>query len=109
MDTRTGDLIQRSNAGFNEQFRNPLVRRGAFPQRLDFSTTRDALNIVGLQARPNELAANTSPPAAASDADISIRLHESLIDNFTDATMPGRSSRSLGLSPRHARPDGRTL
>ena len=95
MDTRTGELIQRSNIGFNEQFRNPLVRRGAFPQRLDFSTTRDALSVVGLQARSNELAANTAPPNAAADADISIRLHESLIDNFTAATMPGRSSRSL--------------
>ena len=103
MDTRTGELIARSNAGFNEQFRTPLVRRGAFPQRLEFSTTRDSLNVVGLQARSGELAANTPPPAAANDAAISIRLHESRHRQLHRC----RASRPLqpldGVSPFHAR------
>ncbi len=95
MDTRTGDLLDRVNSAFNEQFRYPLARRGAFPQRIDFSTTRDWLSIVGLEARSNETGATSPPPEAAENADISIRLHDSLIDNLSAAMSAGKTTRSL--------------
>jgi hypothetical protein len=95
MDSRSADLLARANNGFNEQFRNPLLRRGAFPKQLDFRTTRDWLTIVGLQARDDELGAGTEPPEVADGTDLSVRLHESLIDNYTAATVSGKTERSL--------------
>ncbi|HZZ28048.1 MAG TPA: hypothetical protein VFE46_08605 [Pirellulales bacterium] len=95
MDSRTGTLMANLNRSFDDRFRNPLLRRDAFPQQLSFSTTSDWLNVVGLQARANELGATTPPPDAASNTQLSIRLHESLVDNLGGAVEAGRAVRSL--------------
>jgi hypothetical protein len=95
MDSRASGLLDNANRSFNERFRNPLTRRGAFPQQLSFSTTRDWLNVVGLQARSQELGATVPPPEAADKTQLSIRVHESLVDNMNAAVMPGRTIRSL--------------
>jgi hypothetical protein len=95
MDTRAATLLDNANRSFNERFRNPLTRRGAFPQELSFSTTSDWLNVVGLQARSNELGATVPPPDAAASTQLSIRVHESLVDNMNAAVMPGKTIRSL--------------
>jgi hypothetical protein len=95
MDSRAAAMLDNANRTFNEKFRNPLTRRGAFPQQLSFSTTSDWLNVVGLQARSSELGATTVPPDAAADTQLSIRVHESLVDNMNAAVMPGKTIRSL--------------
>jgi len=95
MDSRAAAMLDNANHSFNEKFRNPLTRRGAFPQELSFSTTSDWLNVVGLQARANELSATVSPPNTAANTQLSIRVHESLVDNMNAAVMPGKTIRSL--------------
>jgi hypothetical protein len=95
MNSRTADLLANANRSFDERFRDPLTRLGAYPQFLRFSTTSDWLSVVGLQARANELGASTPPPEAAANAQLSIRLHETLVDNFAAALAPGRTARSL--------------
>jgi len=93
MDTRSADMLTNLNRNFNEKFRWPLMRRGAFPQELKFSTTSDWLSIVGLQARPNELGAAMPAPEPAADAQLSVRVHESVIENFVAATIAGQTVR----------------
>lgn len=93
MDARTGGLLTNVNRNYNGKFRNPLARRGAFPSVFRFATTPDWLTVLGLQARPNELAAPTPPPAIADGVQMSIRAHESLIENMTAATMAGHTAR----------------
>jgi len=93
MDTRSADMLTNLNRNFNEKFRWPLMRRGAFPQELKFSTTSDWLSIVALQARPTELGAATPAPEPATDAQLSVRVHESVIENFTAATIAGHTVR----------------
>jgi hypothetical protein len=93
MDTRTGGLLANVNRSFNQKFRNPLARRGAFPSEFQFATTPDWLTVLGLQARSNELAATTAPPAIDDGVQLSIRAHESLIENMTAATMAGQTAR----------------
>ena len=70
MDKRTTTMLTDANRSYDSKFRDPLMRRAAFPQELDFSTTKDWLNIIGLQARPGELGAPrlrlTSPPTPSS-------------------------------------------
>ena len=97
MDTRTSDMLAGVNKGFNEKFRYPLIRLGAFPQMFNFSTTSDWMSIVALQARANEIAATTPPPGPSSNADLSMRVHESAIENFVAATMSGRQIRDEGF------------
>jgi hypothetical protein len=53
------------------------------------------MDVVGLQARSNELGATVAPPNAAANTQLSVRVHESLIDNMNAAVMPGRTIRSL--------------
>ncbi len=95
MDSRAAAMLDNANRSFNERFRNPLTRRGAFPQQLSFSTTSDWLNVVGLQARANEIGATTAPPDAAANTQLSVRVNESLVDNMNAAVMAGRTIRSL--------------
>ena len=95
MDSRAAGMLDNANHSFNERFRNPLTRRGAFPQQLSFSTTSNWMDVVGLQARSNELGATVAPPNAAANTQLSVRVHESLIDNMNAAVMPGRTIRSL--------------
>ncbi len=95
MNSRTADMLANANRTFDERFRDPLTRLGAYPQYLRFSTTKEWLNVNGLQARENELGANTPPPDRAAEAQLSIRMHETLVDNFGAALAPNRTVRSL--------------
>jgi hypothetical protein len=93
MDTRTGGLLTNVNRNYNKKFRNPLAQRGAFPSVFRFATTPDWLTVLGLQARIDELAARVAPPPIADGVEMSIRAHESLIENMTAATMAGQTAR----------------
>ncbi len=93
MDKRTSTMLTDANRSYDNKFRNPLMRRAAFPQDLDFSTTKDWLTVVGLQARPGELGAPSAPPDIAADAQLSIRAHESLVENLADVMLAGRTAR----------------
>jgi hypothetical protein len=95
MDSRTGDMLTNLNRTFDEKVRNPLLRHDAFFKQLSFSTTTDWLNIVGMEARPDELGATTPPPNIADSTQLSVRVHETLVDNMTAATQAGRHLRSL--------------
>ncbi len=95
MNSRTADMLANANRAFDERFRDPLTRLGAYPQFLRFSTSSDWLSVVGLQARANELGANTAPPQQAPNAQLSIRMHETLVDNFGAVLAPNRNVRSL--------------
>jgi hypothetical protein len=97
MDDRSATNLANLNRSYNEKFRTPLSRKGAYPQQLTFSTTKDWLSIVGLEAGPDELGATSSPPDQAADAQLSIRFHESLVENGGGAMMPGKTVRSLAF------------
>jgi hypothetical protein len=97
MNNKSAGMLANLNRSYNEKFRTPLTRRGAYPQQLSFSTTRDWLSIVGLEAGPDELGATTPPPEQAADAQLSIRFHESLVNNGGGAMAPGKTVRSLAF------------
>jgi hypothetical protein len=97
MDDRAAKNLTNLNRSYNNKFRNPLSRKGAYPQQLSYSTTKDWLSIVGLEAAPDELGATSPPPEQAADAQLSIRFHESLVDNGGGAMAPGKTVRSLAF------------
>jgi hypothetical protein len=90
MDTETGRLVARANQAFVEKFRQPLLRQRAFPQVLRFSTTKQTLNVMGLQADRPQLGAPSAPPELIEPTDLSARVHESLVNNLAKSLFAGQ-------------------
>ena len=81
---------QQANESYEKKFHRPLAERNVFPQTLNFSTTAEALHVVGLEAGSDQLAAPDEPPASAeADADMSLRVHESTINNAAAVAVSG--------------------
>ncbi len=91
VDQEVGERLSQANAAFVDKFRVKLVGRKLFPQQLRFSTTEQALQIVGLQADASRLAAATPPPELPDGSDIALRLHQSMVDNFAAGALAGRT------------------
>jgi hypothetical protein len=90
MDEQSVNLIADANRQYQAKFRHPLLRVGAFPERLNFSTTGDRLRIEAVEADAYQLGAPTSPPASSEPADVTVRLHQSAINNFGSTVLAGR-------------------
>ena len=91
MDREAESLLADADEKFNEGFREPLVRRAAFPKILDFSSTDDAIQLTMLQASSRQLGAPTLLPPLAVENDLGVRLHESLINNYASTLYSGRT------------------
>jgi hypothetical protein len=90
MDMQSVSLIAQGNRDFWAKFRNPLLRVGAFPEQLNFSSWGDRLMVRAMRADSYQLGATTSPPPAPA-ADVSVRFHESTVDNFASTVLAGRT------------------
>ncbi len=89
LDSQSLGFIARANQGFQKRFRYPLMRIGALPDRLWFSSTGDLLRVTARQATASQLGAITAPPAMAA-GDVNVRLHESLVNNLAASALGGR-------------------
>ncbi len=74
---------------YESKFRRPLVRRGEFPQDLQFRTQQGFLKVVWRQANAAQLAAPNGPPRLDGPHDVAVRLHESMVSNFSRAAIGG--------------------
>ena len=91
MNEQAAEMVGKANADIAEKVRLPLLRRGAFPQMLQLSTTAEALLVKLQQVNPFQLAAPSAPPEIDDPGDISVRIHESLVGNFTEAAIAGET------------------
>src|SRR5439155_2586399 len=89
MDAEAGRLIAEQNARYREKFRDPLVRRGEFPDALAFSSTQDRLHVQMLQESDYRLGAPDDPPGFSASHDLALRAHESVITNFGEGVLGG--------------------
>lgn len=89
MDRESAKLIAEQNQRYNEKFRDPLIRRNAFPQELRFSSRKDRAEVRMLQAGPGLIGAPTAPPPVGDDHDLAVRMHESLVVNFGQSALGG--------------------
>jgi hypothetical protein len=81
VDAKAAETIDKANRDFQDKFRRPLVERKLFPELLRFNTDREVLRTVSMQAGSSRLAAPTPPPEVVK-ADMTLRLHESMVNNF---------------------------
>jgi hypothetical protein len=90
MDEESQPLLAKANESFMTKLRQPLMNRGEFPE-LNFSTTTDHLFLHGLQANHGRFAAPTSPPALEGSHELSLQIHESMVNNTAAGLFAGRT------------------
>jgi hypothetical protein len=97
MDAEGGRLIREKNADYLNKFRNPLLRKGEFPEDLTFSTTRDRVHVRMLQESAAMVGAPDDPPGFSRDHDLAARAHESAVTNFGQGVLGGYELTDLRL------------
>ncbi len=83
--------LTKANKNFQDDFRSPLLRLGQFPQQLRFSSTEEHLFVRALQANRYQLGAPSATPEHADDHDLSVRVHETLINNLAGGVLAGKT------------------
>lgn len=89
-ESQSAPELARANREYHNRFRTPLIRRGAFPQILDFTTTADSIRITGLHAERSRIGAPTPAPRLDSRHDLAVRVHESMVGNAGETGIGGR-------------------
>jgi hypothetical protein len=89
VDSQADPSIQKANEQYEAKGRKPLDERRAFPRSLSFDTLASALEIHGAQASDSQLAAPSAPPELTRPADISVRIHESMVNNSAETVFTG--------------------
>ncbi len=89
MDAQVGPLLREANDEIERRFRRPWTDHNVFPAKLHFSTSEEAFRVVGLQAKPDQLAALGSPPPVIEGADLAVNVHESAFNNAAQTMLSG--------------------
>ena len=90
-EAETAEAIGQASQDYEHKFRRPLKARGWYPELLRMSTTNEELTVVGRKALRDQIAAFTDPPRADEDSILSVRVHETLINNASEITLAGRT------------------
>jgi hypothetical protein len=83
VDDKAAESLDKAQQDFMKKFRGPLCDHKLFPDQLRFSTDKQALQAVSMQIGSSRLAAPApAPPPSAIKADLVLRVHESMVNNF---------------------------
>ncbi|NQT11113.1 MAG: hypothetical protein HQ582_00090 [Planctomycetes bacterium] len=74
---------------YQNKFRKPLLMRNMFPQVFRVFTTAEAMQAVALHGGFSGLGVSEEPPKLEGQYDLTIRAHESLVNNYTSAAWSG--------------------
>ena len=83
--------VDRANRAYVDKFYRPFTDRKLFPQMLHFSTTPQAIALMGLQAGGENWRPRARRPPVIEGADMSLRLHESAVNNSAFDALAGRT------------------
>jgi len=89
MNEQVDEMIGVANSILVDRIRKPVVARGMFPERLDFATTEENLLVSMLQADAFQLAAPGAPPKLNDEADLTVRMHQSCVNNMAASALAG--------------------
>jgi hypothetical protein len=91
IDQQAAKSLDRANQAYVDKFHRPFTERKLFPQELRFSTTERGISVLGVQAGEGKLAAPAAPPPVVEGAEMSLRIHESMINNLAFDALAGRT------------------
>ena len=91
IDDQAAEPLEQANKQYVEKYQRPFTERKLFPAVASLQHDRAALSLVGLQAGGGKLAAPGLPPPVVEGADMTLRLHESAINNLAFDALAGRT------------------
>ena len=86
------DELREARQRYEDEYRRPLERRGELPEHIRFYSDRDSLGLEVAQANRGQLAAAGPPPEAPNDHDMTMRLHESAVNNYSASLLGGATA-----------------
>ena len=92
-DDELNDEVQKARKRYEDEYRRPLERRGEVPEHIVFSSNKSAVKFEVTQASHTQLGAVTVPPEASEHHDVTMRLHESAVDNYSASILGGATAR----------------
>ncbi len=92
-DRQISQAIHEAREKYDDKFRAPLLRNGMFPEHLLFATNEDSVSVEATVASHQQISANSPPPEVTSPSDLTMRLHESAVNNFLPVVLGGAGLR----------------
>jgi hypothetical protein len=89
LDDEAEKMVEKANQKYLDNVRLPLVRYNAFPRHFNVATTADQLTLTAQNDSRFQLGAPNEPPAAAGN-DVTVRLHETFVNNMMASVFAGR-------------------
>jgi hypothetical protein len=87
-----GDKLRDARKRYEDEYRRPLARRGELPEHIRFSSSAHSVRLEVAQANRGQLGAAGPPPDAPNDHDITMRLHESAVNNYSASLLGGATA-----------------
>jgi hypothetical protein len=87
------DQVAKTRTRYLDDYRRPLERRGEVPDHIRFSSTKDAVRFETTQASRSQLGATSSPPPVNQKHDVTMRLHQTAVDNYSASLVGGATAR----------------
>ena len=84
--------LREARERYEEEYLRPLARRGRLPEEVRFRSDENSLAIEATQASGGELGAPGPPPEQPQGHDLTLRLHESAVNNYSAAMMGGATA-----------------
>jgi len=84
--------VQKARTRYEDEYRKPLERRGEVPDYIRFTSSRNSINFEATQASKSQLGASSDPPAAPEKHDVTMRLHETAVDNYSASLLSGATA-----------------
>ena len=82
VDSQAAETLDKAQKDFNEKIRRPLCEHKLFPELLNISSDKQMVQVVSKQIGNSLLGAPTAPPSAVQ-GDMVVRVHESMVNNFS--------------------------
>lgn len=86
-DEEVAELISEGQQDYENELMRPLQRQGLWPAQTHVSSTSAALLIDATSADGAQLSATTAAPAFGDAVDLSLRLHESMLENSLETLL----------------------
>jgi len=90
MNEEGDKLLADANQKYEEKFRDPLLRKDAFPRRFDVESDGSQIQLLMHEASPDQLAAPIAAGRPPAGSDLAVRVHESFVNNMAAHLLGGK-------------------
>ncbi|MGH7136022.1 MAG: hypothetical protein ACREHD_09795, partial [Pirellulales bacterium] len=97
LDAEANTQLGRAHADYLAKIRNPLLRLAQWPRQVSMGSTPERLHITVLYDSASRFAATISPPGMPERATMAVQFHESMVNNYGDGLLAGRTMQQADL------------